>query len=160
MRKNWLLLGIVLLIAVLAIGAVACGDDDDDASTATEAADGPIGLPSGVTNTVIVSAGVLADSAGNTLYVFDNDEAGVSNCADECAVTWPPLTVDGDAIAGDGVGTLATITRDDGTTQVTHDDQPLYYYSRDTGVGDQAGDGVGDVWHIVPGDEKGSPTDQ
>ena len=150
MRKNWLLLGIVLLIAVLAIGAVACGDDDDDASTATEAADGPIGLPSGVTNTVIVSAGVLADSAGNTLYVFDNDEAGVSNCNEGCSDIWPPLTVDGDAIAGDGVGTLATITRDDGTTQVTHHDQPLSYSSLEVGVGDQSGDGVNDgAWHMV-----------
>lgn len=30
MGKNWLLIGIGLLIAVLAIGAIACGDDDDD----------------------------------------------------------------------------------------------------------------------------------
>ena len=30
MRKNWLLIGIGLLVAVLAIGAIACGDDDDD----------------------------------------------------------------------------------------------------------------------------------
>ena len=29
MRSKWLLAGIGLLIAVLAIGAVACGDDDD-----------------------------------------------------------------------------------------------------------------------------------
>ena len=30
MRTKWLLIGIALLTAVLAIGAVACGDDDDD----------------------------------------------------------------------------------------------------------------------------------
>ncbi len=30
MRKNWVLIGVGLLAAVLAIGAVACGDDDDD----------------------------------------------------------------------------------------------------------------------------------
>ena len=30
MRRKWLLLGIGALMAVLAIGAVACGDDDDD----------------------------------------------------------------------------------------------------------------------------------
>ena len=30
MRKNWLLIGIGLLVAVLAIGAIACGDDDDN----------------------------------------------------------------------------------------------------------------------------------
>ena len=30
MQKNWLLIGIGLMIGVLAITAVACGDDDDD----------------------------------------------------------------------------------------------------------------------------------
>ena len=30
MRKIWLLLGVALLGAMLALGAVACGDDDDD----------------------------------------------------------------------------------------------------------------------------------
>ena len=30
MRRNWLLLGIALLVALLTIGAVACSDDDDD----------------------------------------------------------------------------------------------------------------------------------
>lgn len=155
MRKNWMLLGIALLVAVLAIGAVACSDDDDDdgdAPTATEAADDePIGLPTGDTNTVIVTDSILTDSAGNTLYIFDNDEVGVSNCTEGCTDIWPPLlTVDGDITAGDGVGgTLATITRDDGTTQVTHNDQPLYYYAADEAPGDRNGDGVGGVWHVV-----------
>ncbi len=154
MRKNWMLLGIALLVAVLAIGAVACSDDDDDdgdAPTATEATDDkPIGLPTGDTNIVIVTDGILTDSAGNTLYIWDNDEAGVSNCGDGCVDIWPPLTVDGDATAGDGVdGTLASINRDDGTTQVTHNDQPLYYYANDEAPGDRNGDDVGGVWHIV-----------
>ena len=30
MRRNWLLIGIGLLVAVLAVAAVACDDDDDD----------------------------------------------------------------------------------------------------------------------------------
>ncbi len=146
MRKNWMLLGIALLVAVLAFGAVACGGDGDgpDEDVSDDLVDEK-------PDTVIVSAGVLADSEGNTLYVFDDDEAGVSNCAGDCAVTWPPLTVDGDPTAGDGVGgTLASIDRDDDTTQVTYNDQPLYYYSGEAGLGDQSGDGRGDgVWHMV-----------
>ena len=35
MRKNWLLIGIVLLIAAFSIGAVACDDDDEDEAEAT-----------------------------------------------------------------------------------------------------------------------------
>jgi len=38
----------------------------------------------------------LTDDAGMTLYVFSNDEPGVSNCVDACAVNWPPVIV-GDA---------------------------------------------------------------
>lgn len=148
MRKNWLLFGIALLVAVLAIGAVACGDDGENTADDGAALD-----VNEIPATVIVFAGVLADRNGNTLYVFDDDEAGVSNCIDDCLRTWRPLTAGGDATAGDGVGTLATIKRDDGTTQVTHNDQPLYYYSRDTGVGDQAGDGINGLWHIVPAGE-------
>ena len=39
MRRQWMLLGIAFLVAVLAIGAIACGGDDDDGEadpTATE----------------------------------------------------------------------------------------------------------------------------
>ena len=155
MRKNWFLLGIALLVAALAIGAVACSDDDNGydnggAPTATEVAvANPTDVPEGDAATVIITDGVLTDAAGNTLYMFDNDTAGVSSCNEGCAANWPPLMVDGEATAGDGVGTLATITRDDGTTQVTHNDQPLYYYAADAAPGDRNGDGVGGVWHIV-----------
>ena len=154
MRKNWLLIGIALLVTVLAIGAVACSDDDDDdgdTPTATEVTnDVPIGLPTGDTNAVIVTDSILTDSAGNTLYVFDNDDPGVTNCTGSCTDIWPPLIVDGDATAGDGVdGTLGTITRDDGTTQVTFNNRPLYYYLNDEAPGDRKGHDVGGVWHIV-----------
>ena len=30
MRKNWLLIGITMLVAVLAVAAIACDDDDED----------------------------------------------------------------------------------------------------------------------------------
>ena len=146
MRRNWLLLGIALLVAVLAIGAVACSDDDDDgddAPTATEEV-GDDGA------TIIITDGILTDSAGNTLYIWDNDEPGLSNCGEGCAAIWPPLSVDGDTTAGAGIdGVLSTITRDDGSTQATYNDQPLYYYALDEAPGDRNGDGVGGTWHIV-----------
>ena len=150
MHKHRSLLGIAVLISVLAIGVVACGGDDDGQTPVDE---DPGEVLVDDSNMVIVSAGFLADSDGNTLYVFDDDEPGVSNCSEGCAQNWPPFSVDGDPVAGDGVGTLATIEREDGRKQVTHNDRPLYYYANDTGVGDQAGDGIGDVWHIVPGGE-------
>jgi hypothetical protein len=43
MRKKWLLIGVALLAAALAIGAVACGEEDEDGEepTATEAVETP-----------------------------------------------------------------------------------------------------------------------
>ena len=86
-----------------------------------------------------------------TLYVFDNDTtAGQSSCNAGCVESWPPLTVDGAATAGAGVsGEIGSITRDDGSTQVTYNGSPLYYYAADQAAGDSSGDGVGGVWHIA-----------
>ena len=99
------------------------------------------------------SAGdALAGAGGMTLYVFANDTNGTSTCTGDCAGTWPPLIGDGsDVVPGSGVsGTFGTTTRDDGTTQITHNGQPLYYYSGDEAAGDAKGDGIGGVWSIAP----------
>ncbi|HJR79540.1 MAG TPA: hypothetical protein VJ821_05660, partial [Anaerolineales bacterium] len=66
----------------------------------------------------------LVDSEGRSLYLFTNDtqNSGASTCMGDCLVEWPALLTDGDPVAGAGVDAamLGTITRDDGTTQVTY----------------------------------------
>ena len=87
-----------------------------------------------------------------TLYIFTNDAPGVSNCVDECAANWPPLTVESaDAVvSGPNMpGTLSTIERADGTLQVTYNDAPLYYWVNDAARGDATGQNVGEVWFVV-----------
>src|SRR3989304_9439 len=55
--------------------------------------------------------------------------------------------------AGSGIpGTWGTATWPDGTKQVTHNGQPLYYYVGDSVAGDATGEGVGGVWVIAPGE--------
>ena len=44
---------------------------------------------------------------------------------------------------------FGTITRDDGTTQVTFKGYPLYYFIRDRKRGEITGQGVGKVWYVV-----------
>ena len=95
----------------------------------------------------------LVDLEGRSLYLFTNDtqNSGASTCADDCLVEWPPLLSDGDPVAGAGVDAalLGTITRDDGTTQVTYNGWPLYYFHEDTAAGDANGQGLGGVWFLV-----------
>ncbi|MDP9468552.1 MAG: hypothetical protein M3P32_07440, partial [Chloroflexota bacterium] len=76
----------------------------------------------------------LSGAGGMTLYILTEDTAGDSTCLDECADTWPPLFGDGSQVsAGPGIsGDFGTTTRPDGSKQVTHNGQPLYYYTGDT----------------------------
>jgi predicted lipoprotein with Yx(FWY)xxD motif len=100
------------------------------------------------------SAGtILVDGAsGMTLYNFTKDtkDSGKSVCSGGCLETWPALTVaaGGTPTGGDGVtGTLATITRDDGTLQVTYNGLPLYFFKNDKAPGDL--NGVYENWVTV-----------
>lgn len=95
----------------------------------------------------------LTDADGNTLYIFTNDTASVSNCSGDCLGAWPALTVDSaDAlVAGEGiVGEFGVIEREDtGELQVTYNRQALYTFVNDAAPGDTAGQGAGDVWFVA-----------
>ena len=97
---------------------------------------------------------VLTDGDGRTLYVFTVDEPGVSNCEGDCLEAWPPLLSDG-APQAEGAADpmlLGTLQRDDGSTQVSYDGWPLYYFAADDAPGDLKGQGVNDVWFVVAPD--------
>jgi predicted lipoprotein with Yx(FWY)xxD motif len=80
---------------------------------------------------------VLTGPNGMTLYTFAGDTATSSTCTGSCAASWPPLATTGQPTAGAGVtGKLGTVSRADGTTQVTYDGHPLYYWEGDTKAGD------------------------
>jgi predicted lipoprotein with Yx(FWY)xxD motif len=88
----------------------------------------------------------LVNGKGMTLYIFDRDAAGKSNCNGQCATNWPPLMAPVDAKAS---GDWTVITRDDGSKQWAYKGKPLYNWSKDTKSGDATGDGINNVWHIA-----------
>lgn len=97
---------------------------------------------------------VLADGQGFTLYMFTKDTKDTSNCYDKCEVAWPPLLQVGAPTAGAGVDAskFGSAVRKDGSTQVTYNGMPLYYYDKDKAAGDVTGQGVGKVWYVVAPD--------
>ena len=119
---------------------------DDDAETDDSDAE-----DTGTTVTLADSdlGQILTDGESATLYLFVPDDQSDSTCYDDCEQNWPPLL--GPAEAGEGVDAalLGTVEREDGTTQVTYNDWPLYYFAGDSAPGDTAGQGVGDVWFVV-----------
>jgi predicted lipoprotein with Yx(FWY)xxD motif len=94
---------------------------------------------------------ILTDSKGMTLYIFLNDTSASSTCSGACANNWPALLTNGAPIAGNGVDStkLGTTVRADGTTQVTYNGHPLYYFSKDVQPGDINGQGIKNVWYVV-----------
>ena len=89
---------------------------------------------------------VLADSKGMTLYVFDRDAPGKSNCTGTCAQNWPPLAAAANAAPA---GDWSIVARDDGTKQWAYKGKPLYTWAKDAKPGDVTGDGVNNVWHLA-----------
>ncbi|MEV4296598.1 COG4315 family predicted lipoprotein [Microbispora rosea] len=97
---------------------------------------------------------VLVGVDGRTVYLFTKDKGGASACTQACAAAWPPVLTAGAPQAGTGVhaNLLGTLHREDGTTQVTYNKHPLYYYAKDQKAGDVLGEDVKDFggeWYAV-----------
>jgi len=91
----------------------------------------------------VMRDGVLADAAGRTVYTFDKDEPGKSNCTGGCLGAWPAFTAKPEAVAKGEFGLIVD------SRQWTMNGKPLYYYAGDAKPGDRNGDGQGGVWHAV-----------
>ena len=130
--------------AVLAVASMSV--------TAVQAA-GPTG-PAQVNKGDRALGTILVDQNGWTLYAFLNDNNGPSTCYGTCATFWPPLLTNGLPVAGSGInqGLLGTTMRNDGTTQVTYNGWPLYYWSKDTGPGDMRGQWIANTWFALNAD--------
>jgi len=146
MRKIWGAAGLAafaLTVSACASSASSAPAAGGNTSSAAAAAGGNT-----VTEKTIGSQQVVVDSQGMVLYWFVPDTSSKSNCSGSCATYWPP--VKGPLTAGSGVtGTLATITRSDGSTQATYDGHPLYTYIGDKSAGQNSGNGKnlsGGLW--------------
>ncbi len=110
MRKNWLLIGIGLLVSVLAIAAVGCGDDDDDGGNDDDGGDATALTAtlaemdgSGVTGTAALTEAddgatqVVVDMAGLDGTHANHLHHGSCDAQGEVHVTLVELQADGAA---------------------------------------------------------------
>jgi predicted lipoprotein with Yx(FWY)xxD motif len=97
---------------------------------------------------------ILVGPNGRTLYLFLADSGVMSRCTGSCAQNWPPLTTAGLPRAAGGVSQrlLGTTRRANGSTQVTYNGHPLYFFIADAGSGMAGGEGInafGGRWEVV-----------
>jgi predicted lipoprotein with Yx(FWY)xxD motif len=137
--------GAAVAAAALVLLGVAVAGADSPAPAAA-------GAGAGLRTVTIDGTAVLANARGFTLYSFAPDTPTTSKCYGSCAAYWPPAT--GTATASPGLpGRISTITRTDGTRQLTYNGHPLYTYIADTAPGQANGNNInlnGGLWRDVP----------
>jgi predicted lipoprotein with Yx(FWY)xxD motif len=99
----------------------------------------------------------VQDEGGWVLYRFDDDQAkpkSKSNCNGDCAKIWPPaLTNDGKPkLKGIDPKVVGTVTRADGTKQLTIKGWPVYRYIGDVKPGTWHGQNVAGKWFVIKPD--------
>jgi predicted lipoprotein with Yx(FWY)xxD motif len=140
---------VIAVAALFPLVMAACSNGEEDGAGTDaqpeESADATVAVEDSDLGQIVV------DADGKTLYVFLADEGSDSTCYDDCEAAWPPLTIEGDPAAGEGIDAslLGTTEREDGSTQVTLDGHPLYHFGSDETADDINGQGVGDVWFVV-----------
>jgi predicted lipoprotein with Yx(FWY)xxD motif len=157
MKTSTILSIVVVIVLVLggvfwflqSPGPAATAPAQEDTSAQTPGASPTLAISSTSTLGTYLTA-----QNGMTLYTDSNDLSyATSTCTGACAAAWPPYTV---ASTSDIVqnpeltGFVGTVTRDDGTLQVTYDGMPLYFYAQDTAAGDIGGEGAGGgAWSVA-----------
>lgn len=159
-------------VLIVALALVGCGGSSSSttsssstkSTTSSSLPAPPKPPPNAEEGTVFVSLGsvtglgqVLVDSEGHTLYAFSGDSAKAATCEAACAKAWPPLLVEaGEPQPSNGASAarLGTVTRADGSRQVTYAGHPLYSFSGDKSPGEANGNGssaFGGTWSALKG---------
>ncbi|WP_331350617.1 hypothetical protein [Cellvibrio sp. UBA7671] len=87
-----------------------------------------------------------AERNGFTLYTFDNDTAGVSNCSGTCLTNWPALIAHAGAVA---TAPYSLVQRASGEMQWALNGMPLYFFAGDTQAGQTNGEAIGNNWFVA-----------
>jgi predicted lipoprotein with Yx(FWY)xxD motif len=169
---------ILILSAAGALGLgllSACGGSAGSSGTpapAPSASASGTGVPVSRTSSLSTSdtgAGVIViDQNRMTLYVFTEDHTAppMSGCTGACAAQWPPAIVDGASIPVSGgidAKLLGTVTRSDGSKQLTLGGAPLYRYAGDSRPGEANGQCIDGIWFAAnpqghPAGRPGTPS--
>ena len=119
--------------------------------------------PDGTTITTAASSygPILWGPDRQVVYIWEREPTAEPDCYGDCAEAWPPVLTKGEPIAAGDVDAalLGTTTRRDGSTQVTYNGHPLYYYAHE-GPGEVTCHDVathGGLWWVVtPAGERGA----
>lgn len=96
---------------------------------------------------------MLFNENKQAIYIWELEESSSAECYGNCAEAWPPVLTEGNPRATGEVNSnlLGTTKRSDGSTQVTYNGHPLYYYAHE-GAGEVECHNVathGGLWWVI-----------
>jgi predicted lipoprotein with Yx(FWY)xxD motif len=152
------LLRLSLPAAAASVLLAACGSSSSNNTTSSAASAQPAAQTSSSSSsaTVVKTASnslgtILVDSQGMTLYHLSGEVNGKFICTSTaCLGIWHPLIAPSSSVPS-SVGSLGTVKRPEGSTQVTYKGTPLYTFTGDKQAGETNGQGIKDVgvWSAV-----------
>ena len=153
MRNRWLA---AAGLAAATVMLAACGSSAASSPSAGSTANVVVPAGSGIKTVSISQGKVLTNAKGRTLYWYAIDTANKSNCNGKCATFWPPVPASTKVSGVSLPGKFGSITRSDGSKQLTYDGHPLYTFVEDTAPGTDKGNGIttsggntADLWWAV-----------
>jgi predicted lipoprotein with Yx(FWY)xxD motif len=150
-------LGGVAAVVGVALVVAACGSSSSSTSSpAANSAPSSNSSASGIAISTAKGTGgmYLTGASGHAVYLWVADTGDRSSCSGACAKYWPPVVTKAAPVASGGVqaSDLGTITRSNGSKQVTYNGHPLYYFVGDKSSGTwhgQGSNGFGAKWWLV-----------
>ncbi|MGL4743797.1 MAG: COG4315 family predicted lipoprotein [Dermatophilaceae bacterium] len=143
--------GVVAAGALIGLDEVAASTPAQAAAVATVPSSSPTTTPAVAappplkiaTATHPKHGGIVVDGSGMTLYLSGKDSTSppLSRCAGACLTTWRPVLAGDRELVTVGLPrtALGTITRTDGTSQLTVNGSPAYRFTKDQAPGDVTG---------------------
>jgi predicted lipoprotein with Yx(FWY)xxD motif len=149
--RNPMKLSLPAVAAALLLAA--CGSSSSKTTSSAPAAGTPAAQTSSGSAGATVKAvanptlgTILTDSRGMTLYHLSGEQNGKFICTSAaCLGVWHPLVATAGSAPSGGVGSLGTVKRSNGMTQVTYKGAPLYTFAPDKQPGEAKGQGIKDV---------------
>jgi predicted lipoprotein with Yx(FWY)xxD motif len=163
-RHHWLPR---IVLAAFGIGVIALAGCSSSGNSGSGGGGGSGGAAQNVSGssgmTVAVKSTdkgeVLTNSSGRTLYESDQEKGKVLCKSSACTAIWTPLTVPAaqkPTGPSELAGSLTTVKRPDGKSQVALNGRPLYTFSFDHSAGEVNGEGTRDSfdgtnfsWHAA-----------
>jgi predicted lipoprotein with Yx(FWY)xxD motif len=148
-------LSLLFLSLATSLTLAACGSSSSGSGSSSSAATTTSSTQAAVVvktaSNAALGSTVLTNAAGMTLYSLSVEQNGKFICTNTaCTQVWHVLSAPASGVPA-GIASLGTVTRPDGTKQVTYKGLPLYTFAQDQHPGEDNGQGIKDVgtWSAV-----------